>query len=236
MDELTKRFIDAYNEIDSFLRRLCKERAQATFSSLVVKAAEINKAVRHHAQDLREYGDLRNAITHHYRRNEPIATPHGRAVRELESIRKDLLSPPKVGGLFSKDVALCGPDDPIGAVTQQMFQTSFSQIPVYRENKLEALLTTDAIARWLAKSLARDGGVLDETPVQSVLKHAEWSDNYKLLDPSDTVFDAIDCFADYHRRGRRLDAIIITRDKSKKHSPLGIITVFDTPKLYESLH
>jgi hypothetical protein len=46
----------------------------------------------------------------------------------------------------------------------------------------------------------------------------------------------MECFTDIHRRGKRLDAIIITQAKSKKSSPLGIITVFDTPKLYESLH
>jgi len=236
MDELTKRFISAYNEIDSFLRRLCKEGAQATFSSLIVRAAQTNKAVGHHTQDLREYADLRNAILHGYREDEPIATPYSKTVKTLEAIRDDLIAPPKVGTLFPTKVSVCNPDSFISVVAQQMFQTSFSQLPVYSESKLEALLTTDTIARWLAYSLAHDGGILDDAQVKAVLKHAESKDNYQLLDPSDTVFDAIDCFAYYHRLGKRLDAVIIAKDRSKKKLPLGIITMFDMPKLHEAHH
>ena len=65
------------------------------------------------------------------------------------------------------------------------------------------------------------------------MRHTEDPENYEVLAPADTVFDALERFVACQQRGRRLDALVITANASKKHRPSGIITVFDLPALYE---
>lgn len=235
MDQATKRFITIYNEIDAYLRRLCKEKPETPFFDLVREASASNAAVRSCSHDLREFGDLRNAITHRYHEDRPIATPHAATVEQLATIRSILLSPPKIGSLFSKPVEVCDLSDPIGTVASRMFASNYSQVPAYHRQKLIGLLTTDTIARWMAISLKQNGGILEEAPVKAVMEHAEYTDNYTLLDPKDTVFDALECFAEFHRCGKRLDAIIITHNRSKANTAMGMMTASNIPELHEVL-
>ena len=46
-------------------------------------------------------------------------------------------------------------------------------------------------------------------------KLAEDRENYDLLSPTDNVFDALERFRDFQKRGKRLDAILITANASK---------------------
>jgi predicted transcriptional regulator len=236
------RFLDAYNEIDKWMRKLLKADKRVSFYTLVEDASNPKKVsprhagvVRRYADDLKGYGDLRNAIVHEHRNDEVIATPHLRAVEELETIHKRLLEPPQVQSYFSGTVLQCSPDDPIGTVAQQMRQNKFSQVPVYGGTRLFALLTTDTIARWVAWSLPKGDGIMEEAPVKDVLNQAEFTDNYRLLDPAATVIEAIDCFDDCFHAGRRLDAILITKDAKKTNAPMGIISISDIPELYSAL-
>jgi predicted transcriptional regulator len=242
MDKLADRFITVYNEIDKWLRKIVKADGRVTFASLVDAVSDPKKCPHRHnsvvacyARDLKEFGDLRNAIVHHYRDDEIIATPHAKAVKELEAIRDRLLNPPHVHPLFARDVLQCCPEDPVGAVARQMRKKKFSQVPVYSETLLFALLTTDTIARWVACFLGNDQRIMEEAPVKEVLNQAEFTDNFQLLAPDAPVVDAIDRFDHYMRAGRRLDAILITEGGKKTNTPMGIISVSDIPKLHAAL-
>jgi predicted transcriptional regulator len=242
MDKLADRFLTAYNEIDKWLRKIVRTDRGTSFASLVDAASDPRKCpnqhngvVKHYAKDLKEFGDLRNAIVHEYRDDEIIATPHAKAVKELEAIRGHLLNPPPVHPLFAGDVLQCAPGDPIGTVARQMRERKFSQIPVYSETRLFALLTTDTIARWVAWSLGKDQKIMEEAPVKEVLNQTEFTDNFQLLPPSAPVVDALDRFDEYFDAGRRLDAILITEGAKKTNSPMGIIAVADIPKLHAAL-
>jgi predicted transcriptional regulator len=242
MDKHADRFLTAYNDIDKWLRKILRTNNKVSFWTLLEDASnsknvspQYANVVGYYKDDLKEFADLRNAIVHEHRNDEVIATPHLKAVLGLEAIRRRLLDPPRVYPLFERDVMQCVLDDPIGTVAQQMRDRKFSQVPVYSGARLLALLTTDTIARWVAWSLPKDKGIMEEAPVKDVLNQAEFTDNYRLLDPAATVIDALDCFDDYFRRGRRLDAILIIKDEKKTNTPVGIINVSDIPKLYASL-
>lgn len=235
MDDLSSRFLTAFNKIEQYLRKLCKAKPAESFARLVTQGAEKNAAVHRNEHDLKQFGDLRNAIVHRYE-GRPLATPHEGTVDQLESLAKRILAPPKVGKLFTRKVKTCSPDDSVGDAIKSMFEHDFSQLPVYDNNRLVSLLTTDTVARWLGDCLHKEGGVvLDDTPVKAVLKFAEYDKNYKLLAPNATVYDALDEFDKYVRLGRQLDAILITKDHSKSQKPTGLITAFDIPKLHESM-
>ncbi|HSM57441.1 MAG TPA: hypothetical protein VK879_14920, partial [Candidatus Sulfomarinibacteraceae bacterium] len=58
------RFVRAYNAIDNHLRRVLKSGKHRSFPALVDIAAKRMSEVRRYRNDLKEYGQLRNAIVH----------------------------------------------------------------------------------------------------------------------------------------------------------------------------
>ena len=242
MDAQTLRFLTAYDHIDKWLRKILKADRRVSFSSLVDDASDPKRThprhagvVRYYKDDLKVYGNLRNAIVHEHRNDEPIATPYPAAVKELETIHERLVAPPRAESCATKPVLQCDLDDLIVKVAQQMRQDKFSQVPVYRNSLLLALLTTDTIARWVALSLPKGNSGMENATVKDVMSHAEFTDNYRLLDPAATVIDALDSFDDRFHTGRRLDAILITEGAKKTNTPLGIISVSNIPKLLAAL-
>jgi hypothetical protein len=63
------------------------------------------------------------------------------------------------------------------------------------------------------------------------MHETEDPDNVVLLARTATIFDAKERFDDYYRRGKSLDAIVITDAGRPRDKPLGIITIFDYPNL-----
>lgn len=235
MDKLSARFLSAFNDIDRFMRRVCGAGEAAPFHEVVDLVAEKSVPVRTLKSELKNYGRLRNAIVHNFHDDETIATPHERVVKRIETVKGYLLAPPTIGSLFNQKVTTCGLETPVVKAVKQMSHAGYSQLPVYQQEEFLALLTTNTIARWLAATFDRDGGVLDETPVEAVLCHAEDTDNFSILGQNNTVFDATEHFAAAARNGKRLDAIVVTADGTKHHLPVGIVTLSDVPKLYKTI-
>lgn len=59
----SKRF-DTDAAIDRYLREINKAGREISFVNLVDSAAQSDSAVRRHRDELKEFGDLRNAIVH----------------------------------------------------------------------------------------------------------------------------------------------------------------------------
>src|SRR5205823_4042689 len=122
-----------------------------------------------------------------------------------------------------------------GVAAKQMHDGSFSQLPVYSVNILVGLLTSETVARWLAAELADGQGILEERPVEEVMRHEEETHSYVVMGRSGTVDDALSEFDDHMHAGKVLDAIILTHKGSKGERPLGIVTATDQPKLRSAL-
>jgi len=108
---------------------------------------------------------------HEYKSEQPVAVPSESTVRRIQMIRDELLSPVKLVDLFRPPVEICSPSDPIGVATKKMHDGSFSQLPVYSGNTLMGLLNSETVARWLAAQLADGQGILEERPVEEVVRH-----------------------------------------------------------------
>ncbi|HKM38807.1 MAG TPA: CBS domain-containing protein [bacterium] len=231
--ERSRRYLNAFSEIEAALRNLVQAPKGERFYSLVRKCARKNKIISRHADDLREFADLRNAIVHERCNGEPIAEPHQNTVKQIEKIRDQLIAPPTVEPLFFRKVVWCTPSDPMGKVSKIMFKNSFSQIPIYKKGQCCGLLTTETITRWLAHRLQlADTAALENESVEVVARYCEYKDNYVIASRKATLFEALDCFDGFAKRGRNLDALIITASGESDEKPLGIITVFDLPEIY----
>ena len=235
MDDQTKRFIIAYNRIDKFLRELCHAPVQKSFYSLIRDTSEKHAGVKHCADSLKRYGDLRNAIVHGMTDEAPLATPYITTVEDIERILTKLLAPPKLVSVLKVKPMTCSPNESIGVVAKRMVEESFSQLPVVRDSHLVGLLSTDTIARWFAAHIEEGGGLLVDESVDKVLEHAEHAaksqPTYKIVNREATVFDAVGLFHDADTNGTPLHAIIITHGGTKGEAPLRIVTVYDVPKL-----
>jgi hypothetical protein len=74
------RFLNASAPIEKHLRTIVDGERYVTFAALVDKASAGSAVVRRYRDDLREYGDLRNAIVHERSDGYPIAEPHANVV------------------------------------------------------------------------------------------------------------------------------------------------------------
>ncbi|HWQ23387.1 MAG TPA: CBS domain-containing protein [Gaiellaceae bacterium] len=225
------RFLEAFNAIDRLLRRRFRIDRGKGFFAVVEIAAARDRAVKRYELDLKEYADLRNAITHERTDGRAIAEPHPDTVASLESILERLTRPPKVGELFRHRVERADVGEPIGRAAKAMLDGNFSQVPVYDASRFVELLTAETLARWLAHELASGVGLVEEASIRDVLRFTEDPEHFAFLGKGDTAYDALAMFDDFTRRGKSLDAILVTESGKRDERPLGIITVFDIPKL-----
>jgi predicted transcriptional regulator len=235
VDDLTSRFLDAFTTIEKHLRRALDANKYTTFNELVEKAARQERSVRRLRDQLRDLGELRNFLVHEYKSDQPVAFPSESTVRRIQMIRDELLSPVKLVDLFRHHVEICSPTDPIGVATKKMHDGSFSQLPVYSGNTLEGLLTSETVARWLAAQLADGQGILEERPVEEVMRNEEGTHLHVVMGRNATVDDALCAFDDQMHAGKVLDAIILTHSGNKRERPVGIVTAADQPRLRSAI-
>ncbi len=231
------RFLSAFGSIEHYLRTLTGEPKRTRFYTLVDKAAETNAAVRRYADDLKEFADLRNAIIHERTDEHVIAEPNDMAVRQIEHIQHLLEHPPRVIPVFQKPVLSMQAVDPIAAAAYAMLTHNYSQLPIYDGPDFSGLLTTESIARWLGRCAPQSLVNLEAVTIAEVLAcHcAQAGRNYRFFSREDTVFTALEAFQSCEQCGQRLDAILITEHGGEAESLLGIITIWDVPRIYETM-
>jgi predicted transcriptional regulator len=232
----SQRFLNAFNSIERHLHKLVKKEKVTSFYSLVDSAGESNAAVRHFKTDLKEYADLRNAIVHERTDEHVIAEPNDEAVAHLERIAFLLLDPPKVLPDFQSQVRTLAITDPIANAVKVMYEQSFSQMPIYDAKTFSGLLTTNTVARWLGDNVQTGIVSLNDTLVAHVFNnYTENKDNFSFLARDSTLFDVMEKFQKYQKGGKRLEAMLITDSGKLSEKLLGIITIWDLPRIQEKL-
>ncbi|WP_255029461.1 CBS domain-containing protein [Rhodococcus sp. GA1] len=139
-------------------------------------ARDRDPLVRRYYRALSAFRKLRNAISHdRYREGAPIATPRATTVDSLRDIHRELLNPVRIGQcLRSTGVITATPDEPLREALREMAQYTYSQLPVYENGSYLSLLTTNAVARWLAAQISDAGEILvDRVRVREVLDYVE---------------------------------------------------------------
>lgn len=239
------RFLNAFINIEEAMKNRIRSKSDQLYYShkpfyqLVNECAKIEPLVRDIAIELKEYGDLRNAIVHERIDDQPIAEPHLKVVERLEKIGKLLLTPPTVADEFIGPVITCNPSDSLGEVALLMFQNAFSKLPVYEGSSYLGLLTAEAILHWVGYQLLdKDISLspLSSLTITEILKFAEHREDCHFVAKDCPVFNVLTLFEEASHQGRRLQAVIITEDGHPNRIPLGIITVFELPRIYDMLN
>ena len=238
MSSHADQFSDAFSQIETYLRDVAGTENHETFSDLIYWAATQSTVVYRYQTDLREYADLRNAIVHERTDGHPIADPYEKTVRSIEQLAGLLTAPPNALTIIGpRSVKTCHPETSVADAARSMREGDFSQLPVVTDGHVTALLTAETVTRWLAAVLQEQGGVvLDDHRVSEALPHTEQPDHHwEFLGRHATVFDVVDRFDHYLQNGWSLDALLVSDTGSSAQSLLGIITVYDHPKLAKAI-
>jgi predicted transcriptional regulator len=229
------RFLTLFSEVEKYLRDNASLDRWTSFSELLSIASRKNKLVGRYHKDLKEFADLRNAIVHERTDHHVIAEPNDRAVRDFSHIRSMLLSPPKVIPKFLRDVLVKQAEDSVGSAVVAMRSASFSQVPIVSREKIIAVLTPDAVSRWLAHELSNDLVSLLDTSIAEVLPHTEDPEHYAVVSHKASLVEVLDIFEDFASRGRALNAVLVSPTGRPQLPLVGILTVYDLPAVLSEL-
>lgn len=219
-----KRFLDAYNNIDYALKTRYGLNRAMGFSDLIRKAVVINYIVRRYEDDLIDYGRLRNAIIHNNNEEFIIAEPHISVVENIEHIEKLLTTPPlALESVAQKDVKITYADKSMREVIMLIASSGFSNIPVYKENKLVGIANGQKILHSFGNFLIAGGNAksfLDNVQIEDMLSSLNESNYYIVKKADCTLEEALNEFYKNHK----LLAILFTKNGQVTEYPLGIMT------------
>jgi CBS domain-containing protein len=231
------RFLAAFNDIEDRFRRVLKRDDHVEFAQMAREYADKNHLPRAQREALVAFAALRNAISHgRYYNGQPIANPVQETITEIERLRDQITSPPvALAVLGSRQPYLTSPDEPISAALELVGRFDYSQIPVYDDTGYLSILTTNAIARWLAHQLLHNQGLAEGEPVHRVLAFAESHERAKLVTRAITATEAIDQLTHGGEGRTSVTALIVTHGGKTTDKPIRVIASHDLPILSAAL-
>jgi predicted transcriptional regulator len=223
-------FIDLFTEIEQKLKEICKDTYHTSFSELIQRAYNLNPTVKQYINDLREYSQLRNAITHNRRENFIIAEPHDDVVKEIRHIRNMLYNPPKVSSIMQDKPFCASPNTSILEVLDAFATKGFMRCPILDGNRIVGLVTSKTLARWIISKPQN----IQNDKIESLIPFTDPND-YSIVGVNTDIISLVGQFKSGIQKGNYLQAILVTKSGKPEGPLVGIITPSDLPKLMEIL-
>lgn len=229
----SERFIYAYNRIEKEMQKLSGlNNGFMPFSRLIDKTKGNNAIIRRYEMDLREFGDLRNAIVHSRTGKDfVIAEPHASIVEMIEQIDKELSEPLTVGQMYRRRVHTMQAHDTLEAALRLMKEKHFNQIPIYDRREFVGLVTPTGITYWLTDQATGQNISWEMPTLYDIYLHEKHRKSYAFIKASQTVYEAEEYFKKAFSRGRRMEALLITEHGRPHEKLLGIITPLDLVRI-----
>jgi hypothetical protein len=236
MGALGDQFLGMFVEIENCMKLALQKRQSARFMDIAREYVQVYNLPSSYLISLQTYAVLRNAIDHNsHCGSYPIAEPIPEIVEEIRQLRDKIKAPPEaITVLPEMEVCSVRSGEPVSVALEYVRQYDFSQLPVYGSGKYVGILTTNTIARWLARQIL-DGGVHRDAVISEVMEFREPSDCALLVDRTLTVADAIHQLAYGGPDGGPINALILTENKLPTDRPIRVIAVYDVPLLSAAL-
>ena len=231
------RFMAAFNDIEDHLRATLHADVHVEFTQLARAYSDRKRLNRQQRDALAAYASLRNAISHgRYYGGRPIAEPVDEVVDQIEQLRDLLKNPPTaLSVLGAMKVQSVAPGDPVGTALNYVRDFDFSQLPVYDDGTYSGLLTTNAVARWLANQLISNDGYAETASVAEVIKFAEQHECALLVPRTIPVNEALHLLAHGGKGGKPVTALIVTQNGKTNETPLAVVVAEDVAALSAAL-
>lgn len=223
-----ERFLESFNAIENFLRRNQEARNFVSYFNLLDDASDENVVVRQYREQLRLFGNLRNAIIHSEKKQgKPVADPREDIVAEIEKIAGFLMHPPLVCDHFLSEVYSVSPEENVVPVLQKMVEKDYSQAPIVKEGYILGLINYEAMARWMAKLTATPEPLklFRESSIQDVINGITRLKNYRIIKKTTDFVTAREYFVESLGNPHPAEALLITETGRRDEPILGIITI-----------
>lgn len=222
------RFIIAYNRIEKAMEDLTRIDSYMPYSRLIDRAKKMNSVIRKFETDLREFGELRNAIVHNRTRAEyAIAEPHDEVVQEIENIAEKLTKPTTVVDMFRRKVHCLQSTDSLADGLRLIREEKFNQIPIYDNGEFIGLITSNGITYWMADEMTEKIIPREMPTLLDIFDHEKQKNTYKFVESTLSVYEAEEFFKKAVSGGRKLEALLITQNGGQNEKLLGIVTPLD---------
>ena len=221
------RFIDSYNKIDYALRVQTNFKRRMSFSDMIRRAVVVNHIVRKYEDDLIDFGRLRNAIIHKSNDKFIIAEPHIDVVEKIEKIARLIATPPKVIETNCvHDVFTVAYDVKVMNVIEIMAQTSYSNIPVFKDGVLIGVANGQKIINQFGLFVAQGGSFadfLENKTIGEIIETETEQQYYHVASVDISIEEIMNMFF----TNRKLLCVILTKYGKMGETPIGIITTRD---------
>lgn len=222
-----ERFITAYNKIDYSLRTIYDFKRSMSFSDVVRRSVVLNSVVRKYEEDLIDFGRLRNAIIHQGNSKYIIAEPHDDIVEKIEKLAFLISEPPvAIDRVGNKEVITINHDMKVKMAIELIYRTGYSNLPVYKAEKLIGVLNGRKLINVIGQKLCDDANIqefVENTTVGEII--LDMGDDYYFMLASETL--TIDEAMNFFENNRKLLIILITKDGKDTNKPLKIISAAD---------
>jgi predicted transcriptional regulator len=237
VDDNAQRFISAFNDIESHLRKTLKADVHVGFQTMARRYVDDMNLPPGQGEELAAMARLRNAISHgRFLDGRPVADPRPDLVNRIEQLRELYLKPPTALGILGQtEVCSVSPDQPVRAALEYVRLFDYSQLPVYDHGGYAGILTTNTVARWLAAQLDSTGGLAESESIGHVLAFTEQHERACHVPRSVTAATAIHQLSRGGHAGKPLTALIITDSGKPAEKPLAIVVDDDLPVLASAL-
>ncbi|CAM4042747.1 CBS domain-containing protein [Helcobacillus massiliensis] len=228
-----ERFIQATEEIKVELGKKYRTNFTGFGAALHEARKRRQPVVSHNWDTLDVLISLRNVLQHSATRGgEAIAAPRQDTVDAIERIRDQIRSPTPIKD-FAQTPLTLAPDDPLAAAAHLIVERNFSQAPVYDGSTYTGLFTTNAMARWLSRTLLDDELLLNapSATVADVLKCAEEHERPIFRKPTASPLEACEDMA----KSDASRPILVTTDGTDRGALQGIVTSFEIPRILHTL-
>lgn len=231
-----EKFLTIYNNLEQFLKKKMEAEEHIPFQQLVRFSSEKYKELYFYRHDLIEYGQLRNAIVHTRDGNKLIAEPLEETVENFEKIYLKITRPKTILEIVKNKVFVFSPEDTLEKVLKFMGEKDFTTIPVYEGKTFRGVINSSRLTHWLIES-SKNSEYIDYKSVklEELLTFKEEINIIKFVARDTNVYEIRDIYKKNIPTMNQIDAIIITEKGSPNESPLGIITDWDIPKIFENL-
>ncbi|BES63926.1 CBS domain-containing protein [Gottschalkiaceae bacterium SANA] len=228
-------FLSTYQEIEEYFQRELDSSHHLRFYEMVNRMKKKSAAVRRYEFDLREYADLRNAITHgNMGEDVAIAEPHDKVVEDLQKIRDQIVAPPVITKIVTHDVKTIDGSMRFSDALGLMKEHGYGQLPVYEEEQYQGIFNGEIVMRWLRSNHKREVLKMNQVTVNEIIDSDSAQSHQVIFKPrAASVLDIQETVERYTDKQYRLQAIIITENGKPTEKPLTIITSADLPLIFE---